>query len=177
MAPRRGRRKTVCARGASRTLLGGRSTSPLDITRRFGGVDAPALGWDLRGPPRLPVGRGCGKTVCTRGSDRALLRGPSTSPLDGRTSRGTTRHPRERHPLRLRISPWVLCRGYEQSYLYTPKRLLLRGAVHGSRHIFRLRRDEAWRSVLGQSLGLVALVVAMTKCLRSLPSNHRWNGP
>src|SRR5438874_3165922 len=27
--------------------------------------------------------RGCWETVCTRGSDRALLRGPSTSPLGG----------------------------------------------------------------------------------------------
>ena len=30
---RRGREKTVCARGASRTLLGGRSTSPLGVMR------------------------------------------------------------------------------------------------------------------------------------------------
>jgi hypothetical protein len=29
--------------------------------------------------------RGCGKTVCTRGSNRALLCGPSTSPLESAT--------------------------------------------------------------------------------------------
>jgi hypothetical protein len=37
----------------------------------------------LEGTVRVGSRRGCGKTVCTRGSNWALLGGPSTSPLDG----------------------------------------------------------------------------------------------